>query len=111
MSLEVSKDLTSIQVVFEECAGYYGVGVINFICKDDHDDLAMQKRWLLNQRGITFRDFQDAVMFQLGASGITGAHVTFISRDRYIQQESKEQQSHHDVKTTEAMVFDGLAAA
>ena len=91
--LDASEGLTTIQLIFKECVGYYAVDAINFICKDSHDDLAMQRRWMLNQRGITFRDFQDAVMFQLGDSGISGAHVTFISHDRYSEQKAEEQQA------------------
>lgn len=92
--LDASEGLTTIQVVFEECTGYYGVNLINFICKDQFDNAAMQRRWMLNQRGITFRDFQDAVMFQLGDSGISGAHVSFISKEKYLQQEVDRQKIH-----------------
>ena len=82
MALRIEEGLTSIQVVFERKQNCFAVHTIDYICKDAFDSAAMDRRWMLNQTGITFRDFQDAVMFQLGDSGISGAHVTFLPLEK-----------------------------
>lgn len=98
--------LTTVRVVFEKYNGNFRAHTIDWAFKNAADQNKAQDNWLLSQRGHTFRDFQEAIMWSLGKTGISGACVRFdsIENSEFAPKEIEPAQG-------QAPIFETLEAA